>query len=979
MRTMKKILVVACVLALLLTCCVVAAMAAGGKGSVAELKELVTAAENAKAADEKYAAVMEVAEYLSTKTIDSTEAGYDKLMTRVSEVAVAGAELCLDSIQGKDSESDRNNLLNANKILTSFELDDGVKNYASVKTKFDSALVSVANTLVQAMDANIENTLTTAKNKTAVSRAKSVVEKCTLFGTNDKYDSIVALYNERLAAHERATAINYQKLDDENIITNYDLPIYYDETWEKNKVGMDSAYIGGKWGVDLKGTKNLVGIGQEENGNQYYIHQYLEVDNPAATYINLPLKNMAADFTSESGFVIEFDITCFEGIPEAGILIETGSVAGQYFPPPYFRIDGNGNIINNSNNNVILENAIVLGEWLHVALVFDYDTFVYKLYVEGQYITSYDAKYNGTTTYNHNLVAVRLTGGASKSGDVAYDNIKIYAGNSYRTADLLKNMNEDELFIYYTNYIVDENKAVSGKNTAYNLAGKLLEKYGSQDDNGNITYTELANSNEALKAAVDNYFGFDYASVVKVVKAENIVNLVKLVEELGAVQRSEATIDERKGKAETIQKFLDKNAGFIDLDADANENNQSDYVEYTLLYETFLKNIEYDANASSFVKFMLRYDTAVTLSAKERYYGRAKELVDNDGIDLDLINDENHKDRANFLDLIEAYEIFINANEELDELSKNDNSHKIILCVNRIKMYDTEEKWIENSEEMNKYLDIIKPIVLGTDANGGLLYNPNYDGIDSALRFFNDAYGFFFARLQDQHVEYISGVLESILNTDSYIEKMGMTAAIERYVDTNEVDFDDARIIKLLNDYETCKAELLLREDDYAILLIQNSVYFTNIVEKMRTSESYVDQKNYYEQAALLYFNIDATVEGTAKAIVIFEEYMTKLALIEESSVKFVEAVALYNACETADEKYAALVECYANAKYAEASYEGVSEAMVEYTKAYEAYVGYANAVNADLAVTGNAIGSVRVNCGVTVIIAIIIKKIFGV
>ena len=208
---------------------------------------------------------------------------------------------------------------------------------------------------------------------------------------------------------------------------------------------------------------------------------------------------------------------------------------------------------------------------------------------------------------------------------------------------------------------------------------------------------------------------------------------------------------------------------------------------------------------------------------------------------------------------------------------------------------------------------------------------------------------------------------------------MGMTAAIERYVEVNELDYDDERIIKLLNDYDTCKSELVLREADYAQLLIQNSVYFTNLVEKMRTSDNYLDQRAYFEQAALLYFNIDATVEGTEKAIEIYEEYLVILSRIEESSVKFVEAVAIYNACETADDKYAALVECYYYAQYAEASFEGVTEAMAEYNSIYESYKTYADGVNADLAISGNAVGSARANCGMTVIIAIIVKKIFGV
>ena len=88
--------------------------------------------------------------------------------------------------------------------------------------------------------------------------------------------------------------------------------------------------------------------------------------------------------------------------------------------------------------------------------------------------------------------------------------------------------------------------------------------------------------------------------------------------------------------------------------------------------------------------------------------------------------------------------------------------------------------------------------------------------------------------------------------------------------------------------------------------------------------------------------------------------------------------MAIYRACETADEQYAALVDCYYNAQFAELSYDGVAEAMADYQAAYDAYIKYAEAVNEDLVAAGHAVGSFRANCGVVTIIAIIVKKIFG-
>ena len=147
----------------------------------------------------------------------------------------------------------------------------------------------------------------------------------------------------------------------------------------------------------------------------------------------------------------------------------------------------------------------------------------------------------------------------------------------------------------------------------------------------------------------------------------------------------------------------------------------------------------------------------------------------------------------------------------------------------------------------------------------------------------------------------------------------------------------------------------------------------------MRTAQTYNEQREYFEEAYLLYFYIDITVDGAARAVQIFDEYKINLDRIAESSVRFIEAVAIYKACETEDDKYAALVECYYNAQFVEMSYDGAEEAMAEYLAAYNAYMNYVDAVNAEITDSGNAIGSLRTNCGITNVIAIIIKKLFGV
>jgi hypothetical protein len=273
---------------------------------------------------------------------------------------------------------------------------------------------------------------------------------------------------------------------------------------------------------------------------------------------------------------------------------------------------------------------------------------------------------------------------------------------------------------------------------------------------------------------------------------------------------------------------------------------------------------------------------------------------------------------------------------------------------------------------------MVKEEVLSRDENGECLYDEKYEGVREAVEFFNEAHGFFYAILQDRHVEYLTKVLDDISKTDAYIEKMGMIAMLERYLAGTEVDYEDERIVSLINDMDTCRSELELREADYVKILVQNAVYFVNLVEYMRTSSTYLEQKAYFDEAELYYHNMDITVEGARSAAAIYEEYALRFEAIKAASEAFVEAVAIYEACETEDDKYAALVNCYYYAQDAEATYAGVESAMNTYKAAYDAYMGYAEAVNAEVVASGNAVGSLRTNCGITEVIAIIIKKVFG-
>ena len=935
MKNLKKILIVLCVLTFLFAGCVIAVLAEDEyTGTLADYEALVAAAESAATADTKYEAVIAMSEYLANTPVDPVTEGYDAVIDRADAAIVAAAELLLGKI-----------------------------------------------------DANIETTLKTASNKVAINKLNRVLSNCPLNGESVSLADVEAKLADLVAAHERAVAKNLAAVEESNSISDYDFPVY--AKFDAESVAAHDVTkvetIGG-FTFNPKSTKNKLGVGQEANGNKYLYTSYqpsTETDNN--TYFEFGL----SAYSRDNGYVFEFDIMTLDNIPENDVNIEAGGFNmpdGRGFPAYYLSIDKDGSFITGKapnseygNPQNVLPNAMVPGEWIHIAIVFNNADFTYTLIVEGEVLSTYTAKYKNTT-FDLSKGVLRFSS-KSESGSVAMDNFVFYSGSNYRTLDKFSTMTEDEQFVYYSNYLTDSSRDVNGRNVAYEMAAGLIKNYWiyTNVETGEGDYTDYAKANPELMSAVDAYLAFDFEELLSIARAENLASYVVLVNDLNAMDRSIENVSNRTNKLVEVENFALKYANLIDKDIDNDNNGEKDYAECSRIVETVRKEIDYDKNAEVFIRYMNRFSVVTALSAMQRYYDRAHALVIEGVIDIDLATNPDHEDRANFEEFVKAYETYLVSYDLIYDMVRKDNSSKIVACMGFIDGYTTEEEWMENYDEMNKYINIVKDSILVTEEDGTTLYDENYEGVAEAVEFFNVIYAFFYNVHQEMHISYISEILGLISSTEAYVEKMGMVSMIDRYVADNDLDYEDARIISLLNSLETVRSELQVREEDYGKILIQNSVYFVNIVEDMRTAETYPEQKKYYEKASLLYFNLDITVEGAANAVAIYDEYKAKLTMIEESSIGFLDSFNYYQACVDADERYAALVECYYNSQFAEMSYDGVTEAMEIFQDEYDSYMNYVNAVNEEIVAAGNVVGSLRTNCGVTPIIAIIIKKIYGI
>jgi len=915
MKNLKKILALVLVVSALCVGLAVSALAEGEyTGTVEGLNAKVAAVGSAADGDALDYALEQVAAYLKATPVDPAAEGYADAMATV---------------------------------------------HAKAFDRVQSLLALVAKDEVES----------TARNQIALNNLTRIVKLGLCDAESAEYVAFYADYEARAALQAEAKEVARQAMLDKTPLSDYDLATFMNASFEAagNPFSFNGNVNGGN-SVDIKDGRLTINY----RNNSSNINTYVQYGFPGG------------GSGSAHGIVVDFDFTTFGAIPTNGFYIEGGGHSGYGTPntniseqlngypkiyPFYMKITANGDLQSggdDKNRKTFLTDAVTKGEWIHITAIYNINTYMFELYCEYEFLGEVDAKMYNLT---YDLAATRFASATGVESQWSVDNVQIYQGVTLRDLGLFDRLSKPEQFCFYADYYMnDASSDTAGRYVAYKYITGNKANY--EDSNGNFINFEKPSdmSEEAyavlvedVKAALSALSGYDESQFIAKLRVANRDTYIGMVNELVAItpELSTANINKRADQISRIEAFL------LSIEGNIDENDEYDAA--VKLYQEKNKSCFVDENALKFNRQMARYELVDTLTALQKYYNKASEYLN----DPEYPVDPELASVAGYEEFAKYYAIYLSAYDRIESLKKNENSKKIISCYQIINRFE-EDVWIENFDYINTYVVMAR----ATIAEG--YYNPDYENIDEIMEKFKPIDDYFYALLQVVHIEELTARLEYVYNNDAYIEKMGTLSYIKRYLENNDIDYDNEQIAKLVVDYNTALEELAFREQDYETVLKQNAYYFVSLVEKMRISEGFNEKKELYDSAIGFYFALDANVEGAREAIAVFDEHTDWFETIDISSRRFLESVAVLQTATTDDEKYAALVDCYVYSLDAEPTYDGVAEALEIFNTEYEAYNNSVETVNVIVENVCVAVGSVRVNCGLSSVIAVIIKKIFG-
>lgn len=893
---------------------------------------------------------------------------------------------------------------------------------------------------------------------------------------NAEYQTVRADAVELMAAYNAKMEEKRQELIWQADLDEYGMPSSFVSAFEtaSAKVPGSANYTG----VDENGLQLNVQfvreteiVGYDDDGNAI-TNGYYTLRNPGTinaskgTYVT-PYFNFSYSAAND-GMVYEFDLTTF------------GKLTGNIGMQPYsgsswmdITTDGKIGIYYASKKATYVNDGIVPGSWTHISYVYDREDLANcKLYVDYALVGTGHGDYANKGTVPK---ALRLGNSANVDGEFSIDNVKFTPGTSFRDETFFDNFENSDYFNYYVEYMSytkgeKEYIDISDCLAAYEEAGKYVgffaeEATDATEADGSYTvrvlneetpdpndYLEVtkyykykkqpANVNDLLlaklKASVDSYYKYDADSIVYAKKQENLEKLKVLADaimaQIAVAEPTDAAIAKLNSACAAYEKFVTLNSKYI-YDDSADENSAGVYNYCNQALAEAADRIAIDTLFLNYINAMDAFISTSNLASMEKYLADAEAIIAEGAPFAKYIADEYTSSHESYAKLKQHYTVTrLEAPSRLQGTAEKNAAKKIVDFVNYLATrYPTEEHWrlqytdkpedqLTEAEKQNnadfefisQYLGIIRKL---TDGDYDESYvNDTGDSVAYAIERVAPMNEYYYAFLQEKHHIAIKDALDRSSASNSYIEKKGLIAWVERYLVENEVDYtvsyhcdscgdmagllaslanpvcpvcgESVEVVTLnssreniknvLDRYLAYKLELDEQIGGYEELLAENTAFFIDYVKMLNTALTYVEMKEIYDAATPYYDVMNVSSDEAQAAIAVYDSFTAKLKVVEDASERFKECMLYLDVCEEKSDIFNCLVEArIAQEKY-DTSIDGVAEALVKFNAAREDYDGKVAAANKQLSESGYALGSMASNCDLAAIISVIIERLFN-
>ncbi len=778
-------------------------------------------------------------------------------------------------------------------------------------------------------------------------------------------------YNAKAQAQADAMAAARAELDSQNSFSDYNKAVLgnwdYDNnvgfgvTKDKATVNYSGSNAANEYhpSVDIMNEKgHTYVITEGADGNKYISFLYRTIKDPADPFYdsgyNMYTQTALSGAGKGNSVVIEFDMKTDSVIPQAGHYANGNAIVGGI--SMFIRISGsetirlltvdtNGDVtIPVGEGGYTLDGAIGMGGWTHFSFVLHASSMTADIYVNYEHVGQMSILNKGGT-YELSSMSIRMDSNSS-DGDFAIDNYQLYVGDSIRILDKYDNLTEEETFVLFGETLTDETIGILDRYDLYETMTKMMETW----DKDGYNYKENADILAAIKA----YEEFDLKAAEAAIKDATLAEFRALVEGFVALGRKFDNAAARKSEADRIQGIVHYYGNNID-------RTNPEYIELEAIYQQWKADAVSDTNIYSFTMAMQQFATATRVAQKQKNYDAATgyyDLLDTSALDL-----------PTFEPFREAYYSYASAGEQIEQLIREDNSNTIVICMQFLSAYNTEFEWDENEGEIRNYLNIVKRL-LSTHTEENPAYDSEFEGITEAMEFYERINGYFYKKEQKVHAAKLTEYLNGLKLAESYVEKLTFVSAFEGYIALNDIDETDSRIIAVIENYEAELEKVQAAEEEYRVILAENTAKFKEAIDNMEAATTYVEKKAYYDEATEYYYVM--TPGNAEEAIARYEAGLVYLNDVVTKSTLFVGFVEKLSFAADKDEMFRYLVECRRYSDVAESTLDGVADALVTYNALYNAYVDSVNTVKGEIDATQFIAGSSRANCGVDTIVKII-------